>query len=240
MWGLPENASVSNLSLSGELSSSIDYLDRIKRSMHEVGGVPEIALSSNVNNRETGASVSMRYMPMLEARQVKIQTYGAGLRLVNRLIMKMTAIADVDFSRAFEGLDASNKYRNEVVFPSPLPRDESIELDRATTRIDAGLTSRRYEMQKMGFSQREIEKIREDIEDEREEQAELEFMIGQKFVDDAELDEDVEKSAEEIAEKVMGDSSSGKGKGNPNPVRPDPDVQSMKVSSNAVSEMNDG
>lgn len=240
MWGLPENASVSNLSLSGELSSSIDYLDRIKRSMHEVGGVPEIALSSNVNNRETGASVSMRYMPMLEARQVKIQTYGAGLRLVNRLIMKMTAIADVDFSRAFEGLDASNKYRNEVVFPSPLPRDESIELDRATTRIDSGLTSRRYEMQKMGFSQREIEKIREDIEDEREEQAELEFMIGQKFVDDAELDEDVEKSAEEIAGKVMGDSSSGKGKGNPNPVRPDPDVQSMKVSSNAVSEMNDG
>ena len=245
MWGLPENASVNNLSLSGELSSSIDYLDRIKRSMHEVGGVPEIALSSNVNNRETGASVSMRYMPMLEARQVKIQTYGAGLRLVNRLIMKMTSIADVNFSSEFSKLDASNKYRNEVVFPSPLPRDESIELDRATTRIDAGLTSKRYELQKMGFSQREIEKIREDIENEREDQAELEFMIGQKFIDDASLDDEddnsevVEKSSEAKVKEIMGEGS-GNGKGNPNPKRPDPDVQAAKVSSNAVSEMSDG
>ena len=107
MWGLPENASVSNLALNGELGSSLEYLDRIKKAMHEVGGVPEIALSSNVNNRETGASVSMRYMPMLETRQVKIQTYGAGLRLVNRLIMKITSIADSAFGSEFDRLDAS-------------------------------------------------------------------------------------------------------------------------------------
>ena len=242
MWGLPENASVSNLSLNGELSASLEYLDRLKKAMHEVGGVPEIALSSNTNNRETGASVSMRYMPMLESRQVKIQTYGAGLRLINRLIMKMTAIANNEFARLFNALSIENKYRNEVVFPSPLPRDESIELDRAMKRIEAGLTSKRYEMQQMGFSQREIEKIREDIEHEREEQAELEFMVGQKFVEDAmpeDDDEDMEDSLDqETMDKIMGKAP--KKPGNPNPVRPDPDVQGDKVSSNAVSEMIDG
>lgn len=167
----------------------MDYLDRIKKAMHEIGGVPEIALTSNINNRETGASVSMRYMPMLESRQVKVQTYGAGLRLINRLIMKITALANNDFGRAFDLLNENNKYRNEIIFPSPLPRDESIELDRATKRLDLGLSSKRFEMQKMGMSQREIEKIKEDIEEEREELAELEFAIGQKFMEEAEAPE---------------------------------------------------
>lgn len=246
MWGLPENASVSNLALNGELGASLEYLDRIKKAMHEVGGVPEIALSSNVNNRETGASVSMRYMPMLETRQVKIQTYGAGLRLVNRLIMKITSIADSAFGAEFDKLSANNRYRNEVVFPSPLPRDESIELDRAMKRVEAGFTSKRYEMQEMGFSQREIEKIKEDIEEEREEQAELEFMVGQKFAEesmpeDDEGDDDEGDSgnvSEETMRKIMGEAP--KKPGNPNPVRPNPDVQGEAVSNNAKRDMIDG
>lgn len=238
MWGLPENASVSNLALNGELGSSLEYLDRIKKAMHEVGGVPEIALSSNVNNRETGASVSMRYMPMLETRQVKIQTYGAGLRLVNRLIMKITSIADSAFGSEFDRLDASNKYRNEIVFPSPLPRDESIELDRAMKRVDAGFTSKRYEMQQMGFSQREIEKIKEDIEEEREEQAELEFSVGQKFAEEAMPKDGQDDSIEDAIDAL--NKKNGPGKGNPNPERPNPDVQGEAVSNNAKMDMIDG
>lgn len=229
MWGLPENASVENLSLNGELKSSLEYLDRIKKAMHEVGGVPEIALSSNLNTRETGSGVSMRYMPMLESRQVKIQTYGAGLRLINRLIMKVTAIGDADFGRKFSKLSKVNKYRNEVVFPSPLPRDESVELDRSMKRMDQGLTSKRYELLKMGFSQREIEKMMEDIREEKEMLAELELELGQKFMGDDDL---------EISDIIEDKTSPGKG--NPNPVRPDPDVQGEKRSSSALGDMLDG
>ena len=227
MWGLPENADVENLSLNGELGPSMEYLDRIKKAMHEIGGVPEIALTSNINNRETGASVSMRYMPMLEAFRVKEQTYGAGLRLINRLIMKITALASNEFGRKFDKLNTMNKYRNEVVFPSPLPRDESIELDRATKRLDLGLTSKRHEMQKMGFSQREIEKLKEDIQEERETQAELEFTVGQKFLDDADLPE-------------INLDGPKKPSGNPNPVRPNPDVSGQAVSNAKTGEMLDG
>lgn len=233
MWGLPENAEVENLSLNGELGPSMDYLDRIKKAMHEIGGVPEIALTSNINNRETGASVSMRYMPMLEARQVKVQTYGAGLRLINRLIMKITALANNDFGRAFDLLNDNNKYRNEIIFPSPLPRDESIELDRATKRLDLGLSSKRFEMQKMGMSQREIEKIKEDIEEEREELAELEFAIGQKFMEEAEAPE-VDMPKIESLEPPKERS------GNPNPRRPNPDSVGEAISNAKTSDMMDG
>ena len=200
--------------------------------MHEVGGVPEIALSSNLNNRETGSSVSMRYMPMLESRQVKIQTYGMGLRLINRLIMKTTAIGDAEFGRKFDALDKSNKYRNEVVFPSPLPRDESIELDRSMKRMDLGLTSKQYELMKMGFSQREIEKMREDIKREKQDLADLELEIGQKFMgEDGELDIDVSD--------IISENNNRTG-GNPNPVRPNPDVQAEKRSDAALGEKLDG
>lgn len=218
MWGLPENAEVENLALGGELKSSLEYLDRVKQAMHEVGGVPQIALTSNVNNRETGASVSMRYMPMLENRQVKIQTYGAGLRLVNRLMMKITSIADNDFGRKFDKLSINNRFRNEVIFPSPLPRDESIELDRASKRLDVGLTSKRYELQKLGFSQREIEKITADLKQEREVQAEMEFELGQKFGEEADI------GFEDLVEEKKDPS------GNPNPKRPNPDVTSNSIS----------
>lgn len=233
MWGLPENATVENLSLNGELKSSLEYLDRIKKAMHEVGGVPEIALSSNLNTRETGSGVSMRYMPMLESRQVKIQTYGAGLRLLNRLIMKVTAIGDNEFGRKFDALSNNNKYRNEVVFPSPLPRDESVELDRSMKRMDIGLTSKRYELMKMGFSQREIEKMMEDIRSEKEQLAELELELGQKFMGEDDDDDRVDVS------DIVQDKTS-LGKGNPNPVRPDPDVQADKRSNSALGDMLDG
>lgn len=232
MWGLPENAEVENLSLNGELSASMDYLDRIKKSMHEIGGVPEIALTSNLNNRETGASVSMRYMPMLEARQVKVQTYGIGLRLINRLIMKITALASNEFGRAFSRLSDTNKYRNEIVFPSPLPRDESIELDRAMKRLDLGLTSKRHEMQKIGLSQREIEKIKEDIHEEKEEQAELEFGIGQKFMSDAEVPD--------MPDMPDLDSRPKPRSGNPNPKQPNPDSAGAKISSSLMGDKLDG
>lgn len=230
MWGLPENAEVENLSLNGELSASMQYLETIKKAMHEIGGVPEIALTSNLNNRETGASVSMRYMPMLEARQVKVQTYGIGLRLINRLIMKITALADPEFGRLFSVLSNKNKFRNEVVFPSPLPRDESIELDRATKRLDLGLTSKRHEMQKMGLSQREIEKIKEDIFGEREELAELEFGIGQKFMEDAEAPD---------LDGIMPSGPKPRS-GNPNPVRPNPESAGASVSNKRTEGMMDG
>jgi hypothetical protein len=174
----------------------------------------------------------MRYMPMLEAFRVKEQTYGAGLRLVNRLIMKISALANSEFGRKFDRLNEDNKYRNEVVFPSPLPRDESIELDRAMKRLDIGLTSKRYEMQKMGFSQREIEKINDDIRDEREDQAELEFGLGQRFMEDADLPSlDLDRPS----------LPSGKqNSGNPNPMRPNPDVAGMGISNSSLKERLDG
>ena len=88
-------------------------------------------------------------------------------------------------------------------------------------------------MQKMGMSQREIEKIKEDIEEEREELAELEFSIGQKFMEEAEAPE-VEMPKLESLEPPKQRS------GNPNPRRPNPDSVGESISNAKTTEAMNG
>jgi len=182
MWGLPEGASVTNLALSGELGSSLKYLENVKKSMHELAGIPLGLLGAfqESGSGMSGSALAMRYLPLIERRNVKIQTYGLGLRLVNRLILKITSLKDGKFGKALSKLDG-NKYRNDIVFPDPLPRDETMELDRAAKRLQLGLSTKRMELEKMGLSQSEIDKVMDDFKDETMEQAEMEFEVGQKL-----------------------------------------------------------
>ena len=91
-------------------------------------------------------------------------------------------------------------------------------------------------MQKMGLSQREIEKIKEDIGEEREELAELEFSIGQKFLEDTEVEKDSDLQ-EDIMKAIEGPK---KPSGNPNPRRPNPDSVGERISNTKTSDMLDG
>ncbi len=225
MWGLPEGANVSNLALSGELNASLDYLDRIKTAMHEIGGIPEGILGNSVGN-PSGVAVAMRYLPLVEKRNVKIQTYGYGLRLCNRLIMKLTALMDDEFGKEFNKLDDMNKYQNDIKFPDPLPRDESIELDKAQKRLELGLSTRKMELERLGYSQAEITRIMDDFDAEKMRDAEQEFEIGMKF-------------APEPMEEEAGDGEGGQSPdnpGNPDPEQPNPEVQSEKKSISATPE----
>ena len=219
IWGLPAEASVKNLELNGNLDASMTYLKLVKAVMHEIGSVPEGVLGSfQATEAMSAAAVALRYMPLIDVRDVKILTYGAGIQRINRLVMKTTSIMDAEFRSQFTSLDKFTRFRSEVVFAPPLPRDESIELDKATTRMESGLTTRRYEQENtLGLSQSEIEKMEKDRAAEREQDAELEFQLGQKF-------------AEEEEPEDLGGGFPKESSGNPNPVRPNPDVQGEKRS----------
>ncbi len=52
-----------------------------------------------------------------------------------------------------------------------------MELEKARARIDLGLSSRRLELEKMGFSQGEIESLLESVKEEQEEEAESLFGV---------------------------------------------------------------
>lgn len=175
VWGLPEGARADNLQLTGDLKASVDHYKNIKESIMELMGVPEAALGKTQHISNTsGVALAIQYMPMMEKRNIKILTYSLGLRLINRLIMKTTAIGDRSFGQKFDVLKG-NKYRNEVIFPDPMPLDESIELERARARLDLGLSNKRAELEKQGHSQAEIDQIIQQRYEELQEESEMLF-----------------------------------------------------------------
>jgi hypothetical protein len=216
MWGLPGEAKVENLELKGDLSASMNYVAFVKKSMHELGHIPEEVLGSLQKGIRdiSGSALAMRFIPLTMVRNVKIQTYGMGLRLVNRLMLRCREIKDTEFRKKMSKLKG-NKYRNDVVFPDPLPRNESIDLDNAEKRLRLGLSTLSLELEKEGKSQGEITRILTGLEEDAKLKARIEFMIGSGYgpIEDNEEEED----------------SKGGG-GNPNPVRPNPDVQGEKKS----------
>lgn len=175
VWGIPTGAKAYNLELSGDLSASVKYLGMIKEALMELIGVPEQAMGKLQNlGNVSGVALAIQYLPLMEKRTVKVQTYGLGLRLINRLILKVTAIGDQRFGEQFDKL-TPNKYRNEVVFPNPMPYDEAAELEKARARLELKLSTRANELERMGVSQAEARKILQDALDEEAQETEAMF-----------------------------------------------------------------
>lgn len=180
MWGIKKNADIFNLELKGELNASTEFLDRVERLMSMVSGVPKEAMGNISKAANTSAvAMALRFLPLSDIRDMKIATYGLGIRRVNRLIMKLLKIKNPAFRRAYEELQArypqSNLYRNDVVFHSPMPRDELVELQKIKERLLVGISTRRMEMKKQGLSEEEIREVLEDSKREAEEEARREL-----------------------------------------------------------------
>jgi len=180
IWSLPDGASVRNLELGGGLSSSVSFLATLKQAMHEIGGVPESGLGSQ-GAASSAVAMALQLQPMNEISDVKQQQYGEGLEEVCRLMLKAAEIMDPAFEEQFKKIDEASRYDVEIHFPSSLPRDESIELDRSLKRVEAGLSSRWLEMKRSGMSPTKIKKVQEQIKKERQDEADMEFGIGQAF-----------------------------------------------------------
>lgn len=179
MWGLPEGAKAENLQLDGDLSAATKYWEMIRQAMFELTGTPEQALGKvQAISNTSGAALQIAYMPMMERRDIKVLTYSLGLRKVNRLLMKVTALKDSIFGVKFDALEG-NKYRNEVTFPDPMPQDESHELEKSRARIDLGLTTKKKELERQGYSQVEIDELLDGAKAEMEEEAALMFDMPQ-------------------------------------------------------------
>jgi len=159
VWAMPAGATVENLEMSGDLGAAVTQKDSLKLSMMELMGVPEQAMGKFQGlGNVSGVALAIQYMPLMEKRTMKTLTYGLGFRLINRLIMKVTELGDSKFGAKMEELEG-NKYRNEVVFPNPMPQDEAAELEKSRARLDLRLTTRRKELERMGHSQAEIDAI---------------------------------------------------------------------------------
>ena len=207
VWGLPPGADIKNLELNGDLSASLNFFNLLRKGIFDLSGTPEAALSGPEHIAGTsGATLAQAYLPLIEQRDVKLELYGRGIRMINRLLLKVWQLKDEKFATKFKDLPKENRFRTQVKFGEPLPRDESVSLDQSVKRIDNGLSTRKLELQRLGHGEADADRIVEEAFEEKKRWAELDMGMMSPM-------QDPEKRS-----------------GNPDPKRPDPDSQGDKVS----------
>jgi len=172
VWGgLPKDAKIYNLELSSDLNASNNFITMIKKSIHELSNTPEMSLgASGAISNTTGVALQITYSPLLEKTWIKRMTYGAGLRKVVIMVLKLLAEnGDSDVSSAVKAiLDDPEKrkkaFNPEVQFADPLPKDEQIQMQLLAQKLNSGLEEPEGALKELGYKgdiQEKLAKIRE-------------------------------------------------------------------------------
>lgn len=189
VWGgLPKEAQVFNLEGGGAgLKGALDYLEKIKRSMHEIVGIPETALGQvQPISNTSGVALSIQFQPLMNSWQQKIAQYGDGLQKINELVLLTLAVKEPETLRwvpndnvpleegQVDVLDPADPttYVTTVHFPPPLPLDKLVVLNEIQMKMQMGLESREGALRTLGeeypkekLSEISEEKMRDAVSD---------------------------------------------------------------------------
>lgn len=185
IWaGLPKDAKVENLEGGYQgLKSGMDYLELLKRTMHEMVGVPETALGQvQPISNTSGVALSIQFQPLMNVWAQKITQYGLGIQRINELILRTIAIKEpnsliwvenVNSPLEQDQLDQLNPqdpltYYTEVEFPPPLPLDKLIVLNEIQAKFQLGLESREGALRLLGeeFPKDKLIEIRDELKED--------------------------------------------------------------------------
>jgi hypothetical protein len=189
VWGgLPKDAQVFNLEGGGAgISGALQYLEILKRSMHEMMNIPETALGQvQPISNTSGVALSIQYQPLMNRWSQKTAQYGAGIQKINELIMLSLAIKEPEsffYNPEEDGplkegqltqLDPNDPitYETYVHFPPPLPLDQLVLLNELQQKMAMGLESKEGALRALGeeFPEEKLVEIREElIEDAKSE-----------------------------------------------------------------------
>ena len=194
VWGgLPTDSDVFNLQLNSDLSASNNYIDKVKTAIAELSNTPEESLGgmSNVSNA-TGVALRIQYAPLLEKTRIKRRTYGEGIREINKLILLFLQIKGTDEQQEFlDGIledgdveEIRKLFDIETKFPDPLPKDELLELEKISKRMDLGLETPKGALKALGYKGNIEEKLQEIYEYKAREQNMM-FELGNNNADDS-------------------------------------------------------
>lgn len=197
VWaGLPKDASVFNLESRGEMSGAIEYIQMIKRAMHEITGVPETALGQfqPVSNT-SGVALAIQYQPLMNRYQMKRVHFTNGLEKLNEIIIRTAAVfipellmydpsqsapPEPDQLLQMDPTDP-NTYKTTIHWPDPLPVDALIKLNEIQTKMALGLESKRGALKLMGeeFPNEKMVEIFEELRDDALDQGALDMLRAQ-------------------------------------------------------------
>jgi hypothetical protein len=197
VWaGLPKDASVFNLESRGEMAGALEYVNFLKRTMHEITGVPETALgqAQPVSNT-SGVALAIQYQPMMNRFMMKKIHFTKGLERLNEIIIRTAAIFRpemlmYDPSQAAQmerdnlpQLDPMDPltYKTEVHWPEPLPVDVLIKLNEVQSKMALGLESKRGALRILGeeFPNEKMSEIFEELMDDAIDQGALDMLRSQ-------------------------------------------------------------
>lgn len=185
VWGgLPKDAKVENLEGGAQgLKGAMEFLAMMKKSMHEMVGVPETALGqSQPISNTSGVALSIMFQPLMNRYHQKIIQYARGLERVNELILLSLAVKEPESFKwnpesntpikqgQLPELDPNDPmtYLSYVHFPQPLPLDKLIALNEVQSLLSLGLESKEGALRSLGeaFPAEKLEEIREELKDE--------------------------------------------------------------------------
>jgi len=198
VWGgLPKDARVENLEGGAQgLKGAMEFLAMLKKSMHEMIGVPETALGqAQPISNTSGVALSIQFQPLMNRYHQKIIQYAHGLERVNELILLSLSIkepetlvwnptTDVKLKKGqVDRLDPSDPltYRSYVQFPQPLPLDKLIALNEIQSLLSLGLESKEGALRTLGeeFPAEKLNEIRQELMDDATADGALKLMQTQ-------------------------------------------------------------
>jgi len=186
VWGgLPKDARVENLEGGAQgLKGAMDFLAMLKKSMHEMVGVPETALGQAMPVSNTsGVALSIMFQPLMNRYHQKIVQYAHGLERINELVLLSLALKEPEVftwdpvtkttplkpgQLAQLDFNDSITYRSIVHFPQPLPLDKLIAINEVQSMLSLGLESKEGALRILGeeFPAEKLTEIRQELLDD--------------------------------------------------------------------------
>jgi len=182
VWGgLPKDANVFNLQGGADgLAGAMQYLESLKRSMHELMNIPETALGQvQPISNTSGVALSIQFQPLMNRWTQKIAVYGKGLERINELVILNLAVKEPETMMYNPDTDGPIKdgqltqldpndpitYINYAHFPQPLPLDKLILLNELQQKMSMGLESKEGALRALGeeFPEEKLEEIRQEL-----------------------------------------------------------------------------
>lgn len=182
VWGgLPKDARVENLEGGSQgLKGAMDFMAMLKKSMHEMVGIPENALGqAQPISNTSGVALSIQFQPLMNKYRQKMIQYGHGLERINEIILLNLAIKEPETFMwdprtevplqpgQTSQLDPNDSitYRNFAHFPPPLPLDKLIILNEIQSKLALGIESKAGALRILGeeFPDAKLQEIRQEL-----------------------------------------------------------------------------
>jgi hypothetical protein len=195
VWSIGnKDAKIENLELDTNFAGPLGYMELLKRSMHEMTGVPEGALGQQTPVSNTsGVALQMQYASMMHRYHQKRTQYTSGFKTVNELALKYIALFEPDslqYNPSLAGvipdpdqlmqLDPFDPvtYRTEIFWPDPMPMDRLLKINEIQALMAMSLESRKGALRDLGeqYPDQKLREIFEEMMEDLKEQGALDLI----------------------------------------------------------------